>query len=54
MSQYQSRDREDSEPIAELQWLEDSVDHLVDTAAACVVTIVSGMFQLLSGRDQKR
>jgi hypothetical protein len=53
MSQYQSRKRE-SEEVAELEWLEDGVDFLVDTAVDCTVTIISGIWQLLRGKPPAR
>ena len=54
MSQYQSRDRAESKEVAELEWLEDGIDHLVDTTFDCAKTIICGIFQLLSDASQKR
>lgn len=50
MSQYQSRER-DSKKVAELEWLEEGVDFLVDTAVGCTATIVLRVWQLLWGKN---
>lgn len=53
MSKYQARKHE-SEEVAELEWLEDGVDFLVDTAVDCTQTIFRGLLQLLFGDRPRR
>lgn len=53
MSKYPAREKESKE-IAELEWLEDSVDILVDTAVSCATTIFLSVWQLLKNENSKR